>query len=447
LLAAFLLFVALRLPNAWIHGRFMDEEGTIFLAYAWHHPAIDALFRSFGGYLNIGANATTLLTARLVRADFMTLEHAPYLTMGIALAFQALPPILILTARANWLANRFAVIAAVLIMAIGPMTEEVFFNVLHIQFHLALCTAIVLALDVPRARGTRIAYNAILCAAPLCGPGAAILLPVFVLRSLIDRDLGRMFQTTLFALATALQMLLFFERSPVRGHFIDPVTLASILFVRLQALPAITRSPANRLGGVVYRSYVAGGYGYRLAAAAALIYFATLIMLALRDRRDPAIWLLLSCLALAIASFGGGMIAVNPSDWFSNGAGERYNFLPQVLLTLGLIALATRPATRYRLACAILCALALVCGAISYRKPVHELKQGVAWTDEVAAWRRNHNHRLASWPANWTVDLSDHTRPCSPPRADALTSPDPSYCESAWLARVAHPNVPITSNR
>lgn len=38
LLAAFALLVALRLPAAWAHGRFQDEEATVFLAYAWHRP-------------------------------------------------------------------------------------------------------------------------------------------------------------------------------------------------------------------------------------------------------------------------------------------------------------------------------------------------------------------------------------------------------------------------
>ena len=47
LLASCALLIALRLPKAWIHGRFLGEEGTIFLAYAWHHAAGDALWRSF----------------------------------------------------------------------------------------------------------------------------------------------------------------------------------------------------------------------------------------------------------------------------------------------------------------------------------------------------------------------------------------------------------------
>lgn len=61
-LALFVLIVMVRLPMAWVQGRFLGEEGTVFFAYAWHHSAGDALWRSFGGYLNLGANAFTLLS-------------------------------------------------------------------------------------------------------------------------------------------------------------------------------------------------------------------------------------------------------------------------------------------------------------------------------------------------------------------------------------------------
>src|SRR5579863_104210 len=134
LLTVFALLVIFRLPHAWVHGRFLDEEATVFLAYAWHRPWLDALFRPFGGYWNLGANATTLLVVELVKHGVVPLERAPYLTMLMALAAQMLPAALILTGRASWLAGRSAVIAALLLIAMAPSTEEVFFNVMHMQF-------------------------------------------------------------------------------------------------------------------------------------------------------------------------------------------------------------------------------------------------------------------------------------------------------------------------
>jgi hypothetical protein len=355
--------------------------------------------------------------------------------MVTALLFQLLPAALILTGQARWLANRWAVLAALLIVAISPMTEEVFLNVLHIQFHLALCVGLILALEVPPRRGARIGYWAVLFVAPLCGPGAIVLLPLFALRTLVERDRRRLAQTAVFAVGTALQLFVFFTPSPVRGAFLDPGALAAVMVVRLAALPYLTSGLANVLGTLTYNSYITGGIGWWAMVAASITYFGALMAVALRDRHDPAIWLLLSGLAIGAASFGGGMIAVDPYQWFSVGAGERYNFLPLVLLTLALIVIAMRQDGRFRRISATLVMLTLITGAIGFTQPIKAMRNGPSWRAEVAAWRADHDHPLVLWPQEWTADLSDRARPCT-----GVAAADPAYCESVWLVQVApHP--------
>lgn len=436
LLAAFALLVMLRLPLAWLHGRFLTEEGTIFFAYAWHRPAGDALFRSFAGYLNLGANGMTLLAARLVQAGLLPLVRAPYLTMVAALAVQLLPAALLLTGRARWLEGRWAVAAGLLILATAPQTEEVFANVLHIQFHLALAAALILAFEPARTRVGRTGHGAILFLAPLCGPGAIVLLPLFALRALVDRDRTRLAQLLVFAAGAALQLLLFFTPSPIRGDLLDPATIAAIMSTRLIALPLVGPELANKLGRWLHLSWAAGGIGWWSAAAGAIAWFAALVALALRDRRDGAVWLALAGLGIGAASFGGGMIATPSREWFSVGSGERYNFLPLALLSLALVALARQPGGRARRTCLGLCLLTLVNGARLFPFPLKELGAGPAWPAEVAAWRLDHARPLAGWPRDWTIDLSDEDRPCPPPRPGQDASADPGYCESAWLTRV-----------
>lgn len=438
LLAGFLLLVALRLPHAWLHGRFLDEEATVFLAYAWHHPWADALFRAFGGYWNLAANATTLLVARLVRGGLVPLEQAPYLTMVMGLAAQALPAILILTCRAAWLAHRVAVIAALLVIAIAPATEEVFFNAMHIQFHLALCTALILALDTPGSRIGRVGYQAILVLAPLCGPGAIAILPFFALRWLLDRDPARLLQALALGGGAAIQLLVFYGANPMRGHLFDPGTIASTMFVRLIALPTIGFGKANRLGRAIHAAQTAGDASWWWSAVA-MAGLAGLLLFAAARRRDEAMWLVLTALTIAAATFGFGMVIQDQADLFSVGAGERYNFLPLVLLGLALIVLARRPGFRGRRACALLCLLLLFTGATRYRKPVRILDSGPSWPAEVAAWRKDHRHPLAVWPRPWTADLSDRRRACSPVPAEPAPSDDPRYCESAWVAAFFFP--------
>jgi hypothetical protein len=431
LLAGFTLLVIFRLPHAWVHGRFLDEEATVFLAYAWHRPWLDALFRPFAGYWNLGANATTLLVARLVQSGAVPLERAPYLTMIMALAVQLLPAVLILTGRAQWLTGRLAVVAALLFIAIMPGTEEVFLNVLHIQFHLALCAALILALDVPERRISRIGYGVILFAAPLCGPGAIVLLPLFALRVLADRDRQRLWLAMSLAAGAAVQMLLFYGSNPMRGHVLDPAAIAAAMSVRLIALPILNFENAEGIAAAVNFSRSVGGYSWWWTLPVSTLAFGMLIAQALR-KRDAAIWLVLSALVIAVATFGFGMILGNEYAPFDVMA-ERYNFLPLVLLALGLQAIAMRDHFSGRLVYIALCILVIINGLASYLHPIKSLAQGPSWPVQVGAWRMDHHHPLATWPAERGADLSDQAHVCSPLTGDLARSTDPRYCESAWV--------------
>jgi hypothetical protein len=432
LLAAFALIVMLRLPNAWVQGRFQDEEATVFLAYAWHHSWIDALFRSFAGYWNLGATATTALVAGLVKNGVLPLDRAPYLTMVMALAVQLLPAVLILTGKAQWLGSRVAVITALLMIATMPATEEVFFNVMHIQYHLALCVGLILALDVPERPIVRVGYGALLFLAPLCGPGAIVFLPLFVLRGLLDRDAGRLTQLAALAAGSAVQLLLFYGSNPVRGHAVDPTSIPAVMFVRLIALPTVGIEFANGTANAIIASRIAGGALVWWSGAAAMLLLAALIALA-AARRDAALWLVLSSVSIAAVSFGVGIATPNRVIAFNVLAGERYNFLPLVLLGFAFVVLAMR--TRFKPSIyAGLCVLMLLNGAYYYRIPLDDFADGPSWPAEVRAWRADHHHPLAVWPRPWTADLSDEVHTCSPPGPNLAQSTDPRYCESGWIA-------------
>lgn len=432
LLAGFLLLVILRIPQAWAHGRFLDEEATVFFAYAWHHPGLDALFRPFAGYWNLGANATTLLAVHLVKGGIVPLDYVPYLTMTMALAVQALPAVLILTGRAAWLQTRTTVIAALLTLAIAPGIEEVFFNVLHIQFHLALCVALILALDPPQRTRARICYGLLLFTAPLCGPGVLAFLPLLVLRALIDRDRRRMEQVIALAAGGAIQMLLFFGANPLRGRHASPGLVLAALFTRLIVMPTLGFGQATRIGVAIYDSYASGGFGSLLAAAAAILFFGTLLVVAAR-RRDGTVWMLLASLTIAMASLGFGMIMTKPDDVFNTDA-ERYTFIPLVLLLLVLIVMAVQSRSKARWACALFLLLTLVTGIDRYRRPLPGLSEGPSWPAEVAAWRRDHHHPMAVWPRPWVADLSDEAHTCTPIGPALRDSAEPRYCESGWAA-------------
>lgn len=405
----------------------------MFLAYAWHYPWREALFRPFVGYWNLGATATTVLLVQLVKNGIVPLERAPYVTMGVALLVQLLPAVFILTGSARWLRNRVAIVAALLIIAIAPATEEVFFNVLHIQFHLALCAALILALDVPSVRRGRAAYGMLLFAAPLCGPGAIVLLPLFGLRALLDRDRHRLAQLGALAAGAAVQLLFFYSPSPIRAPSRGLGTVAGAMFVRMIALPFLGTEEAYKAAALIYDSQQSGGHSFWLFAAAVLIAFAALFVIAVK-RRDSAVWLLLSALSIGSVSMAFGIVTTKAIDPFSVLGSERYNFLPDILIGLTLVALATRRPFREQPLYAVVCGMLIMTGALHYSKPLKDFAEGPSWPAQVRAWRADHRHPLAVWPGRWAADLSDQARPCSAPGADFRRSNDPRYCENGWLA-------------
>jgi len=113
--------------------------------------------------------------------------------------------------------------------------------------------------------------------------------------------------------------------------------------------------------------------------------------------------------------------------------GERYNFLPNVLIGLALIALATRPG-RARVLYMALCLIIVVTGAVQYSRPLPAFADGPSWPGEVQQWRQDHAHPLATWPRPWVADLSDRPVRCVPPPTRKGRASDPRYCESGWLA-------------
>ena len=431
LLAIFATLVALRLPMAWVEGRFQDEEATVFLAYAWHFPS-EALFRSFGGYLNIAANGVTLLLAELVKGGTISLERAPYFTMAAGLLAQLIPALLILMSRSPWLADLRTRIVALLVLVLMPATEEVFLNVLHIQFHLALAVALILALDRSRGRMMSWFEGAILVVAPLCGPGAIVFLPLLALRAIVDRDAGRWRQFALLGIGAAIQMLFFYVPTAMRGVPFDPLNLLASLFIRLLALPLGGVSGANRFSLAAAESMFFDKTALWLIGLLSLGLFGILFRESLKQR-DSAFWLFSAALSVAVVSLGFGIVTGAAFAPFFVLAGPRYNYLPQVLLGLFFLCLAMRADPVQRRMPRVLVALFLFVGAVHYLQPFEDYGRGPSWLKEVAAWRKDPDHQLTVWPHHYSADLSNKPRRCSENKLVTASWEAPRYCQEGWL--------------
>jgi hypothetical protein len=385
------------MPQIMIIGRFWAEEGHVFFARAWDMPPAQALFTPFGGYLNLLANAAPLL-ARWI----LPLPFAPYLTIAIALLVQLCPPLLLLTARDAWLQPRHIRLAALLLVLLVPASEEIWLQTLHCQFELTLCCAIILSLDITPGKIALLRLG-LLALAPLCGPTAIALVPLFMLRTIIDRSRGRAIQTATLCLAAAIQLLLFFRAVPGRGYSFNPFLLLCVLTVRHLETPFLGVLHAEMVAAAIH-ARLAAGYIPRRATVLPILAFGALAVTTLWHRHARAArWLYGAAALIAAASYFGAIGGA--SALIDARIGERYTFVPQALLGLTLLALAATTQRWTARTSWFAVVWLLTVGAWEFVHPWPLISDGPAWRKEVALWRADPAHALQIWPAGWSVKL------------------------------------------
>lgn len=428
LLLAFALLVLFRVPNVFLQGRFFGEEGSYFFAYAWHMDWREALFHPLGGYLNVIASGGTLLARVMVTSGLIPLEAAPWVTASIAFAFQMLPAVIIVTARDAWLAPRLAKPAALLLIAAAPMAHEVWLHTLHSQFHLTICVALIVALEIPQSKPLRWLRLFILVLSPLCGPAAIVLLPFLGLKALVERRRDCWTECAALALGAAVQLLGFYYSVNVRGHSFDPAMLAPLLLVRQVVLPLAGPFAAKDAGFAIYSGGASAGLLIALFVLCAIL-LGSLLVIALRKWREAPIWLAVPALVIASISYYGAI--ASPKALLLPLVGERYSFVPNVLIGLSLIALASTAGGRLSRIFAALVAVEVLVAVVFMSGPQAEMTAGPAWRDEVAKWRADPNYRLQVWPSDWTVNLA----PGAPRCPEVAGRDDPEYCDGHWEER------------
>ncbi len=411
ILALFALLVCLRMPDIVLGGRFWAEEGTHFFLTAWQDPPLRATLLPFGGYLNLAASGATVL-ARWT----LPLRLAPYGTIAVALLCQLLPPLLVLTATDAWLRPFRVRILSVLLILFSANSDEIWLQTLHCQFELTLAAALVLALDAPPLRSAAFAWRLVpLALAPLCGPGAFALVPLFFLRALSERSAPRLVSGAVIAAAALVQFVGFFSVLPGRTNALHPVLYLCMLTVRHLAVPLLGMAHAETIAGGI-RAELKLSQFPAVAAFLPLVVFGTLGVAAVAaGRRQPALWLLAAAGAVSLLS-AYGAISHGP-DMVSAYFGERYVFVPQALLSLGVLALAATTDGSRAAVCRFAALWLLVIGASGYFFPWTAIAEGPDWQTEVASWRRDPSRPLHVWPAPMTIRLAPPPAAGSSPRA------------------------------
>ena len=446
-LIVYMVTVLFRIPEIFFQkGRFLFEDGSIFFSYAWHFHALDALFRSFAGYLNLPTNAVTLLAARLIQHNLCSILLAPAIVCFFALIFQTLPALILLYGKADWLNSNSIRIAAIAVIALTPLSEESWLNIMHAQLWLTLCCALILVCTPPQKWYSWLGHGFILFLAPLSGMAALLLGPIFLCKSFIERSWPRVYQTTILGCASLLQICCFYSPSPIRHFTTDPSAAFVILFIRMECV-AFIGVLSRWVGKLAEFSYNSQGVVHSISwySLVLISILGTYILLKFIwvTRKSPSLWLILSGFIIGLFSYTAGMSLNDPkTDFFQPRVGEHYNFLPTVLLGLSLLIFSqgTLPSSSKRWGQCFL-ALFFASGLISYILPSHNLVNHHAiWSTEIHIWEYDHNYFPQTWD-NTRIDLSEHSTLCPPPTTTHPASIDtPQYCEAFWLLLMKQKN-------
>lgn len=396
-LILFAALVCLRMPEIVIKGRFWAEEGRYFYHDAWVMPPLQALLAPVGGYLNIVANASTLAARWL-----LPLRLAPYLTIAAALAVQLCPPLLWLSARDEWLRPPRVRLAGVLLLLFVPASEEIWLQTLHCQFELTLCCAMILALEIERGTAAWLRLG-LLFLAPLCGPGAIALVPLFFLRAIVDFSIARFGQAMVLAAGAALQLAFFFQAVPGRGYALHPRLLMAVIAVHHLALPFGGVPLAGTTAAWIRGQLATGHMPIVIIVLPALVFLPFLVATLLRRRSMAAFWLLFAGLLLAATSYFGAIGGL--AGLLEPHLGERYSFVPQALFGLAALVLAATASKRVAAFCWAVVAWLVVLGAYGYFQPWSFVADGPSWRPQVAQWQADPAHPLLIWPKGWTMTL------------------------------------------
>ncbi len=377
----------------------------MFFLHAWQFPWDKALWLSYGGYLNVSANLAGILARNLV-----PLEKACYVTSFFGLLVQTFPVILLCSSHQRWLQDRKILIAAILLLAVMPLSQEIWLSCIGSQCHLNLCVALILVLE-PSKGPAGWFQNSLLAIGPLSGPGSALLVPLFALRAWIDKSKLRLTQTIIIATAAATQFAFFWRpneralltagQTEVLG--IDPVLLLNVFFVKHVLGPFLGIIQTTEITNGWADAYAHGHQASVPIAAIAVGIIASLAFIVWASKKSEPRWFFLSGILLWMVSNFGALGA--RAALLDPIVCERYVFAPQILFELSILYLVfVSKGWRRTLAGSIIIWL-LIIGLHEYFQTPPFFADGPPWRQEVRLWRKDPGYLLNVWPKGWRMRL------------------------------------------
>jgi hypothetical protein len=396
LLAGFALLLFLRKPHALLTPQLWAEDGSIFLVQN-DQLGLAALVEPYAGYLHTLPRLIAL--AASVTCDpawWPAFYNVGTFLIWIAVVARLFSPRLDLPGK-PWLA--LALIAV-------PHTGEVFGHITNLQWMTALVLVQQLLVAAPRTTREWIGDLLILAFVALTGPFALIFLPLFVLRSALPwlarfrsaptappPALSRpLLVATALVLVCSIVQAWFVLRTGPRFDYqsaaFQLLPTLEVLGRRLFAWPLFGREIAFAIPKL---ALALGGTAILLALCA--------WVLRPDPRRTPRAFVLAAFALITLAA----IYRTRPDVWAGDNIdyGDRYFYLPRVLLAWLLIwEFASRPsfvAAAARLACL----LALIAHFAGFSLPA---PQDYAWAKHVGPIRAGVRADIPTLPEGWTLE-------------------------------------------
>ncbi len=315
--------VALRKSDSLLNPQFWAEDGGLFFIEAERYGGWGLLFRPYAGYL--------LFIPRLIAAfgAWIPLLHVPAFYAWSALAITGGVAWWLQSPRLSLPGGAFAAIA----LAAVPHTGEVYLTLCNVQWITALGLFALVLADDAKTPATRFGELALLAAVGLTGPFILLTLPLFIWRTWSRRS-----PWSFVLLGTALAC--------AAAHI--PSLLA-----RVPDVTATPWAPFHHAAIIGRRVVVTLFFGTTpfpefLCATLALGTFAGLTFILWRRRAImPPALIVLAFALLVLAATG---YKERPDTWTLSelNNGDRYFFIPKILLLWLLAALAVTSRPRLR---------------------------------------------------------------------------------------------------
>ncbi len=396
LCAGALLFLCLRTPYELVHGMVYDEEGTVYLRYAWDATVRHALLAPHQGYYSLFANGCGVVAARVV-----PLEQAGHFLFGAEIAVQLL--MVWMVVECERFAGVWQKLLAVAVALLTPPTSAIVLSTIHGQFFLAVMTAAILISDAERLRWARLAALGL---AGLTGVTSCLLLPLFVWQAWRERARdrpqrmdARKAQVAVLGVCAVVQALVILTQprdfhgthstlrfyagallsNGVMDHFFTSWSYVEVC--------KAVGSPKLRNLQELFWLAVEG---------ASALYLAVTAWLAWRSGRAARLMAAAALLSLA-ASFSRSLV-VNMD--LMCGSGGRYFVIFNILTGLSLVLVSQNTRGLSALAARVLLACCLWSGAreLEYIAIHPHLP---VWSQQVAAWRADPARGIAVRPGYW----------------------------------------------